>query len=137
MPKITGIKETCLTVADLDRSERFYCELFELPVMAGDARFRALDVAGNHVLLLFLSGGSEQPMELPGGTIPPHGASGRSHVAFAISSDEVDEWKMRLTDCGVTTESVVTWPLGGTSVYFRDPDEHLIELITPGVWPTY
>ena len=137
MPKISGVKETCLTVADLDRSEQFYCELFDLPVMAGDARFRALDVAGSHVLLLFLSGGSEEPMKLPGGTIPPHGASGRSHVAFSISADEVGAWRKRLKDHGVEIESEMTWPLGGTSIYFRDPDEHLLELITPGVWPTY
>jgi catechol 2,3-dioxygenase-like lactoylglutathione lyase family enzyme len=31
----------------------------------------------------------------------------------------------------------VTWPLGGTSLYFRDPDGHLLELATPGIWAVY
>jgi catechol 2,3-dioxygenase-like lactoylglutathione lyase family enzyme len=30
-----------------------------------------------------------------------------------------------------------TWELGGHSVYFRDPDRHLIEIATPGVWSIY
>ena len=29
------------------------------------------------------------------------------------------------------------WPRGGESVYFRDPDGHLLELATPGLWPGY
>ncbi|HWQ03343.1 MAG TPA: glyoxalase, partial [Candidatus Nitrosotenuis sp.] len=27
--------------------------------------------------------------------------------------------------------------LGGRSIYFRDPDGHSLELVTPGVWPNY
>lgn len=137
MPKLAGIKETCLTVADLEQSERFYRELFDLPVIAGDARFRALNVADTDVLLLFASGQSLHPTELPGGTIPPHGASGQSHIALAISADDLDGWRSRLTEHGVALESTVTWPRGGTSLYFRDPDGHLLELVTPGIWSIY
>jgi catechol 2,3-dioxygenase-like lactoylglutathione lyase family enzyme len=134
MPDVTGIKETCLTVADVDRSESFYRELFGFKVLDGDARFRALNVAETHVLLLFAEGQSKNPMPIPGGVIPPHDAHGQSHVAFAISADQVEAWKARLAECQVPVESIVTWPRGGTSVYFRDPDGHLLELITPGVW---
>ena len=137
MPKLNGIKESCLTIADVDRSERFYCELFDLTVIEGDARFRALNVADSHVLLLFARGQTEHPVELPGGVIPPHGASGQSHLAFAISDADLEAWKTRLEQRGVVIESIVTWPRGGTSLYFRDPDDHLLELITPGVWSIY
>jgi len=134
MPAVSGIKETCLTVADVDLSEAFYRKLFGFSVLEGESRFRALNVADTHVLLLFAEGQSTEPMPLPGGIIPPHDAHGQSHVAFAISTDQVEAWKSRLAEYQVPIESIVTWPRGGTSVYFRDPDGHLLELITPGVW---
>ncbi|MDF2970539.1 MAG: glyoxalase, partial [Microvirga sp.] len=37
----------------------------------------------------------------------------------------------------IPIESRVTWPRGGTSLYFRDPDGHVLELATPGLWATY
>ena len=37
----------------------------------------------------------------------------------------------------IEIESRVTWPGGGTSLYFRDPEGHLLELLTPGVWQIY
>jgi len=38
---------------------------------------------------------------------------------------------------GIRIESKVTWPAGGQSLYFRDPDNHLVELATPGIWEVY
>jgi hypothetical protein len=38
---------------------------------------------------------------------------------------------------GVKIEGVVRWKRGGTSLFFRDLDDHLIELITPGLWSFY
>jgi hypothetical protein len=29
------------------------------------------------------------------------------------------------------------WARGGRSLFFRDPDNHLLELMTPGNWTTY
>ncbi len=69
--------------------------------------------------------------------IPPHGTSGASHVGFAVSKEACPEREARLRERGVTIESTVTWPLGGARVYFRDPDGHLIELLTPGTWSIY
>ena len=34
-------------------------------------------------------------------------------------------------------ESEVNWDRGGTSIYFRDPEGHSVELATPGVWEVY
>jgi hypothetical protein len=37
----------------------------------------------------------------------------------------------------VTVEGVVNWPKGATSLYFRDPDGNLGELLTRGFWAIY
>lgn len=138
MPKLNGIKETALTVSDVERSERFYREVFDLRVIAGEPhRFRAFSVADSHVLLLFAAGQTNEPLELPGGVIPPHGASGRMHFAFSIDAADFDSWKQRLEKLGIPIESTITWPLGGRSLYLRDPDQHLVELVTPGIWSIY
>ena len=70
--------------------------------------------------------------------IPPHGGTpGGYHFAFSIASEDVEAWQSRLESEGVAVESVVTWPGGAKSLYFRDPDGNLAELITPGFWSIY
>jgi catechol 2,3-dioxygenase-like lactoylglutathione lyase family enzyme len=138
MPSVNGVVETALYVSDLQRSSRFYQGLFGLRTLFEEERLRALHVAGSQVLLLFLAGGSTEPKEAPqGGTIPPHDGRGQLHVAFAIAADEVEAWEGRLREFGVEVESMVRGPRGGTSLYFRDPDGHLVELLTPGIWAVY
>jgi catechol 2,3-dioxygenase-like lactoylglutathione lyase family enzyme len=46
-------------------------------------------------------------------------------------------WEEWLQEKGVQVESKVRWPAGGTSLYLRDPDGHLVELATPGLWSIY
>ena len=84
MPKLSRVLETALYVADLDRAAAFYSDVMGLPCIHADHRMRAYDVGGNGVLLLFPQGGSLQPIETPGGSIPPHDGAGPMHVAFSI-----------------------------------------------------
>jgi catechol 2,3-dioxygenase-like lactoylglutathione lyase family enzyme len=72
-----------------------------------------------------------------GGLIPPHNTVGAVHFAFAVASDELDSWRQLLAREGIQIESEVTWDRGGNSIYFRDPDGNLLELVTPGVWANY
>jgi catechol 2,3-dioxygenase-like lactoylglutathione lyase family enzyme len=135
--RVDGIVETALHVQDMPRSMAFYDRLFGFPKMVHDDRFCAYNAGGHSVFLLFKKGGTLEPIHLPGGTIPPHNGSGRMHMAFAIPADSPESWVLRLQECGVAIESTVKWEEGGTSFYFRDPDGHLIELATPGIWPNY
>lgn len=137
MPSLTGVIETALYVDDLDRASRFYEELFGLSRIEGDARFRAYSVGGKSVLLLFKRGASNRVTEFPFGQIGPHDGSGPLHVAFAIPAAELADWESRLAEKKITVESTVHWPRGGTSLYFRDPDNHLVEIATPGLWSIY
>jgi len=94
-------------------------------------------VAGRQILLLFRKGASFQSAVLPGGTIPAHDGNGNLHLAFSISTSDWDGWERRLWEEKVPIESRVAWPRGGHSLYFRDPDNQLIELATPGLWSIY
>src|SRR6266567_9531276 len=67
----------------------------------------------------------------------PHDGDGELHVAFGIPSAELANWESWLQTRGIAVEERRTWELGGWSLYFRDPDRHLIELATPGTWSVY
>lgn len=136
-PKLGRVLETALYVDDLERAARFYERVLELTALSKDSRFCAYDVGGTSVLLLFRRGATLETVHLPGGTIPPHDGHGPLHIAFAITADELPAWERRLAAHGVAIEGRTDWPRGGRSIYFRDPDGHLLELVTPGVWAIY
>jgi catechol 2,3-dioxygenase-like lactoylglutathione lyase family enzyme len=137
MPKLNAVLETALYVDDLTRAKAFYESSLGLPLLFGNQRMCAFDVGGRSVLLLFLRGGSSEDMTTSGGTIPGHDGQGPLHIGFAIASGDLAAWEERLKECGIPVQSRVTWPRGGTSLYFRDPDGHVLELATPGLWETY
>jgi catechol 2,3-dioxygenase-like lactoylglutathione lyase family enzyme len=135
--RVDGVLETSLYVADVDRSKRFYRSLFEFECLLEDERLCALAVAERQVLLLFRRQGSVHSIVIPGGMIPGHDGSGEMHIAFSIAASQLEAWRKKLDEQRITIESTVHWPRGGESLYFRDPDKHLIELATPGVWSIY
>lgn len=132
-PQVTGLLEAALYVDDLERSAKFYREVLGFPLLAefreGDRGF-ALRVAERQVLLAFRKRGSVNH-------VPPHDGDGNLHVAFAVTPAQLLEWERHLARHAVAIEHRITWPKGGTSIYFRDPDGHLLELATPGVWENY
>jgi len=137
MPKLNGVLETALYVDDVPRAQAFYETVLDLKPIFADQRLCALDVAGRSVLLLFRRGATVETVTMPGGTIPPHDGSGPLHIALAVPAEDLAAWEDRLAEKGVPIEGRTDWPRGGRSIYFRDPDGHLLELATPGLWPTY
>jgi catechol 2,3-dioxygenase-like lactoylglutathione lyase family enzyme len=137
MPALNGVIETSLYVDDLDRSSRFYEEVFGLTRMMGDDRLRAYSVGERSVLLLFKRGASNCFTQVPSGTLGPHDGHGPLHFAFAISPEELTAWEEHLGRHEIKIETRIRWLRGGTSLYFRDLDNNLGELATPGLWPNY
>jgi catechol 2,3-dioxygenase-like lactoylglutathione lyase family enzyme len=137
MPNLNSLLESALYVEDLDRSIQFYTDVLNLKTLTSDERFCALSVAGRQVLLLFRKGGSTEPAVIPGGIIPPHDGGGNLHLAFSIAAADLEHWEKQLKKSGISVESKVHWPRGGQSLYFRDPDNHLVEFVTPGCWSIY
>lgn len=132
MPPIAGgILESSLYVCDVLRSVRFYQEIFGFRVISDfGERGCAMHAGVQQVLLLFKKGASR--------TIPsPHDGDGELHIAFAIPAGELALWESWLQTKGIAVEERRQWELGGWSLYFRDPDRHLLELATPGVWSVY
>ena len=111
-------------------------EVLGLAALTQDARFRAYDVGGQSVLLLFRRGATLETVHMPGGTIPPHDGHGPLHLAFAITARRCGMGTAAERH-GVAIEGRTAWSRGGRSIYFRDPDGHLVELATPGLWATY
>lgn len=136
-PKIDGVLETCLYVDDMAVAHAFYRRVFGFEAIIADERIVVLDVGPRQVLILFTRGGTLEPIPVAGSSIPPHDGSGPQHFAFAIGAEAYDDWRRHLNAVDVAIESEVVWPQGGRSLYFRDPDGHLGELATPGVWPNY
>ena len=137
-PLIDGIVESILYVEDLPQAVAFYRDELGFEPMTGDpARFQAFSVGGRQVLLLFKRGATLAPTKVPGGVIPPHDGSGPHHIGFSIPAAAYDQWRERLRARAISIESEATWERGGRSLYLRDPDGHLLELITPGIWPIY
>jgi catechol 2,3-dioxygenase-like lactoylglutathione lyase family enzyme len=136
MLRVRRVLETALDCDDLARSAAFYTALLGVTPMIAMERIVAIDAGEGTVLLLFQKG-APSSVVLPGGLVPAHDAGGAGHFAFAIDEGDVAAWETRLSQLGIAIESRVTWERGGLSLYFRDPDHRLVELATPGLWPSY
>ena len=135
-PRVRRVLETALDCDDLPRSAVFYTSLLAVTPMLESDRLVAIDAGEGTVLLLFQKG-TASSVNLPGGLIPAHESGGPGHLAFAIDMTELPVWEARLAELHIAIESRVTWERGGVSLYFRDPDNRLLELATPGLWPSY
>jgi len=123
-----------LYARDLPRATAFYRDVLGFPILAGDEkRFQAFHPGGRQVLLIFQHGATQEPSPAPKGMIPPHDSTGAHHVGFAIAAELYEAWKAHLSDAGVAIESETEWARGGRSLYFRDTEGHLLELVTPGI----
>ena len=130
-PRSDGILESSLYVQDVSLSARFYAKIFGFRVISDfGERGCAMQAGDRQVLLLFKKGGS---LGIPS----PHDGDGELHIAFAIPSSELAGWEAWLEENGIPVEEKRAWDLGGISLYFRDPDRHLLEIASPGVWSIY
>lgn len=111
------------TVADLDRTERFYREVLEIPLQRhGDPEFQYLSCHLNeHTELMFFQG------EATRGASP--------QVVFGLEHGGIDDVAEALAQRGATLVTPVTEAPGGWSVDFRDPDQHGLSLYQDGGLP--
>ncbi len=129
MPEISGIIEAALYVEDMQRSVEFYERVCGFPTLFASPRITALRVAPGQVLLVAKKGASAEPTVMMFG-VPTHDAAGQQHVAFGVRPEQLGAWRETLQRHGISIECALSWPKGGQSLYFRDPDDHCIEIKT-------
>jgi catechol 2,3-dioxygenase-like lactoylglutathione lyase family enzyme len=129
-----GVRETAVYARDLEASAQFYETALRLPVLLRLPRLLALDAGAGSVVLVFKQGGTLEDIVDERGTIPAHDAQGQIHFALTIAAEDLEAWRAHLTARGIDIIGEYRWPRGGTSLYFHDPDGHLVELATPGLW---
>lgn len=132
-PRVNGILETSLYVESAARSAEFYRRVFgfepidsDPSTLNDDTRLCAMRAGDRSVLLLFKKGATQDT-----------DATGAIHIAFGIARADLPAWENWLAQQGIAIESRKTWKYGGQALYFRDPDGHLLEVVTPGVWSIY
>ena len=128
--KLGQLSEAALYTSDLAAAEQFYHEVLGLEIVS---RFEERGMAlrcGATVLLLF----DPARTRIADAGVPIHGATGEGHIAFVIDESEIEAWRRRLREFGVTIESEVSWPEGGRSLYFRDPAGNVVELAPRSLW---
>lgn len=132
-PAVNGILETSLYVERPTRSVEFYRRVFGFELIDSEAeeitdetRLCPMRAGDRSVLLLFKKGAT-----------PDTDATGSIHMAFGIGRSELASWEAWLGEQGIPIESRRKWKYGGEALYFRDPDGHLLEVVTPGVWSIY
>jgi catechol 2,3-dioxygenase-like lactoylglutathione lyase family enzyme len=135
-PKINRLVETSLYVANLERSARFYTQVLGLEIESSFKGRHVFLIAGQSMLLLFDPKYLKREHEEEGEkAIPQIYELGRTHIAFEIDPKDYDGWKDKLRKSNAIVETEKTWEKGNRSIYFRDPDGNVVELIEPGSWP--
>lgn len=127
-PRVTGLFEAHLPVADVQRAIRFYRGVVGLDVAYEvpdrGAAFLWIGEPGGAMLGLWSLGTAPMSMRL--------------HVAFSVGLDELRTAPEALAAAGVAPlsffgepadePSVIGW-MPAAAVYFRDPDGHMLEYL--------
>jgi catechol 2,3-dioxygenase-like lactoylglutathione lyase family enzyme len=130
-----GVRHVALRVRDVERAIDFYSRILGMSVEWRPDRANVYLTSGSDNLALH---------EVDPRDATPAGGLGLDHFGFLVATpDEVDAWAARLDAHGI---ELVARPKthrdGARSIYFRDPDGNLIQLlfhppISSGVTPSF
>lgn len=129
----TAILETVIYAADPQAVAAFYTRLFGLdPVQSVPGRLAFLR-CGAQMLLIFNPEATRDPAHQNG--IPAHGATGPGHLCFRAETEaELEGWRDRLGELGISIEHEHIWKSGARSLYLRDPAGNSVEIAEAALW---
>jgi glyoxylase I family protein len=130
VPEFPPFAHVAVTMTDLQRSSRWYAELFDAePVLDEDEQ-----IGGFHHTVFALGGGHVFGLhthpQAAGDRFSEH-RTGLDHVAFGCSDRaRLDAWVERLDELGIAHGGVVDAHYG-SGLSFRDPDGIALEFFAP------
>ena len=127
--RIQQIKETCIYIEDLEKTQEFYQRVLDLKLIGKKPGRHVFFRAGTSVLLCFIPEATKHETELP-----PHFATGPAHLAFEVSINDYSDWKKKVMNSGVEILHEQKWQDKYLSFYFLDPDGHVLEIVQQGMW---
>lgn len=127
MPQVSGLDHLVLTVADLDRTIAFYCDV--LGMVSDD--FRPADGSVRWALKF---GAQKINLHAAAAPFEPKArvaTPGSADLCF-LSDQPIEDWQLHFDAHGVVVEEGPVKRTGATgpilSLYVRDPDGNLIEV---------
>lgn len=125
--QLKGLDHFALNVKDMKRSENFYQQILGFPVIhrtQTKAGLQHIEIdAGNVAIALFES--PELDLKTAHKTMTD---DGYLHFAFGSTYDQFDATLQALKESGVETDGKPRDWGSSVSVYFRDPDDHQLEI---------
>jgi catechol 2,3-dioxygenase-like lactoylglutathione lyase family enzyme len=120
-PQFLGLRHVALNVRDVQKSRDFYCDILGMQLEWLPDPDNAYLTSGQDNLALH---------KLPAG-VEPGPIQSVDHIGFVVRRPEdVDNWAVRIRNSGVPlVQDPRTHRDGARSIYFRDPDGLLIQLI--------
>ena len=164
LPNFTHILETILYTKDIDKARHFYETILKLKLIPRLNSDRGVGFElGRCNLLIFALGKSTEDIVInefrPDYKIPKHGPSEhflptlmdeskkpdgatsnslRQHYCLAVEAiEDVRKWHQHLIDNNIPILGLMGWEQGGHSVYFADPDDHVGEIASRGLWDNW
>ena len=117
---VHGLNHVTFSVSDLDKSILFYQSVFEAKLLLRAERMAYLELSG---LWLALNVQADIPRE--------EIKQSYTHLAFTLDAADIQPMKQRLKRLGVELRPDRLRVAGeGQSLYFADPDGHLLEFHT-------
>ena len=117
MIETTGIDHVVLHVKDVQRSKKFYTEVFGMTAYREDDGQLFLHAGRQGVALFRKEGGT-----------PLSAGNDLNHLALNVSAGSYETLKAELEKHGV---AVTGRPGEDRCIYFRDPDGHRLQLTLP------
>jgi len=116
---VQGINHFCFSVSDLDKSIKFYSEVFGAKILVRGRKLAYFDLKG-----LWIALNQEDVFRDPNNRT-------YTHIAFTINNDDFEGIETKLKNLNVEVLSGRTRDeRDKNSIYFLDPDGHMFEFHT-------